>query len=336
MARGLLGGIESGGTKIVCAVGLRPDRILERCQFPTTQDPDDAFQRAADFFSSRAEKYDQELSAIGIGSFGPCDPHPESATYGHVTSTPKPGWANTDVVGGLRKALSTTRTSSVVPISFDTDVNAAALAESTYGAATDVASMVYLTVGTGIGGGAIVNGSVIHGLIHPEMGHILLPSADAGPSRTDSRPLQPASADPRPDSGSKDFEGICPFHGDCWEGLASGPAIEARWETAAVDLPVDHEAWNLEAQYLATGLHSLVCVLSPQRLVLGGGVGSAPHLLPLVRSKLQESLAGYIHDPAITGHMDSYLVGPTLGADSGVIGALLLADRVRRTHARET
>jgi fructokinase len=329
VAAGLLGGIESGGTKVVCAVGTRPDQILERCQFPTTQDPGDAFRRAADFFSSQAEKYGHGLRAIGVGSFGPCSPNRASANYGHVTSTPKPGWADTDVVGGLRKALSATGASPDIPISFETDVNAAALAEAKYGAAVDVASMIYVTVGTGIGGGAIVNGNVVHGLMHPEMGHILL-------ARPASRSRRTGSGLPLPDPGISAFEGICPYHGDCWEGLASGPAIEARWGAAAEDLPVGHQAWTLEAEYLATGLHALVCVLSPERVVLGGGVGSAPHLLPLVRSMLQESLAGYIHDPAITRHMDSYLVSPKLGPDSGVVGALMMADLVRETRGQET
>ena len=311
MTQGLLGGIESGGTKIVCAVGQRPDVIMARCEFPTTEAPEDTYRQAADFFAAQTEEYGQDLLAVGVGSFGPCDPNPESPTYGYVTSTPKPGWADADVVGGLRRAISATGGSSNVPISFDTDVNAAALAESMYGAGADVSSLVYVTVGTGIGGGGIADGRLIHGLVHPEMGHILIP---------------------RPQREVDVFGGVCPYHGDCWEGVASGPAIEARWGTASRDLPIDHEAWDLEARYLAGGLHALVCVLSPQRVIVGGGVGSAPHVLPLVRPMLQESLAGYIDDPAIEQHLESYVVTPDLGGDAGVIGALILADRARAAN----
>ena len=192
-----------------------------------------------------------------------------------------------------------------VPVAFDTDVNAAALGEWRYGAARGLDTFLYLTVGTGIGGGALVNGRVLHGLVHPEMGHV--------------RVARDHSADP--------FAGACPFHGDCLEGLASGTAMAARWGRPAHELPVDHSAWTLEAHYLAQALQGFVCTLSPQRIVMGGGVMDQPQLLARVRRELQRLLHGYIQAPELLDDIDAYVVAPALGRRAGAIGALVLAER---------
>jgi fructokinase len=304
MEAGLLGGIETGGTKIVCAVGPSPTNITARIKFPTGKQPADSMRQAAAFFAEQTEEQNLDLLGIGIGSFGPCDPDPGSPTYGYVTSTPKPGWANTDVIDGLRRALNQAHSPADMPIAFDTDVNAAAFGEAHHGAGRGLSNLVYLTVGTGIGGGVVVGNQLLHGLVHPEIGHIRIP---------------------RPAAEVATFDGVCPYHGDCWEGVAAGPAIAARWGRPAQDLPPDHEAWDLEAYYLAMGLHVLVCVLSPERIILGGGVGSHERVLKKVRPLLQESLAGYVDSPAILTHINSYLVEPDLGDDAGVTGALALA-----------
>ncbi len=287
----LYGGIEAGGTKFICAVGTGPDD-LRMTQFPTTR-PDETFARAVAFFQEQAP-----LAAIGIGSFGPVDPNPASRTYGYITTTPKPGWAHVDFAGAIRRALG-------VPVGFDTDVNAAALGEYRWGAARRIDNFIYLTIGTGIGGGVMVNGELLHGLIHPEMGHIRLPHDRA--------------ADP--------FEGWCPFHGDCFEGLAAGPAIEKRWGPRGEELPADHPAWTLEAHYIAHAVANFVCTMSPQRVVLGGGVMQQTHLLPMIRQQVRDLLNGYIQSPAILERIDEYLVAPGLGEHAGVLGALALAER---------
>ena len=291
------GGIESGGTQFVCALGSGPDDLLAETRFPTTT-PSQSLSRAVEFFRSRAG--DHELSAVGIASFGPIDLDRSSPTYGYVTATPKPGWAGVDVAGAVGRALA-------VPIGFDTDVNAAALAENLWGAAAGFDTFVYVTVGTGIGGGAMVNGRLLHGLVHPEMGHVRIPR-----------------------EASDEFEGCCPFHGDCFEGLASGPAIRQRWGAPAETLPEDHPAWELEAAYLATGLANLVCTLSPQRIVIGGGVLEQPGLLPLIRRRLQDELKGYVQAPAVLEDIDRYIVPPSLGRRAGVLGAIALAKQAER------
>jgi fructokinase len=232
-----------------------------------------------------------------VAAFGPLDPHPESPTYGFITSTPKPGWANVNVVGAIKRSLS-------VPIGFDTDVNGAALGEQRWGAARGLDTFIYLTIGTGIGGGAVVGGQPVHGMLHPEMGHIRLP--------------HDWIADP--------FPGSCPYHGDCLEGMANGPAMERRWGQKAETLPADHPAWDLEATYLAHGLASLICTLSPQRIIMGGGVMQQPHLFPLVRAKTQALLNGYVQAPQILSDIEAYIVPPGLGSQSGMLGALVLAE----------
>jgi fructokinase len=292
----LLGAVEAGGTKFVCAVGTGPDDIRAETRFPTTT-PDLTIRATVSFF--RGERQRQgPLAAIGIGSFGPVDLQPASATYGFITSTPKPGWANVDIAGALGTALG-------VPVGFDTDVNAAARGEGLWGAARGLDTFIYLTIGTGIGGGGFIHGQPMHGLVHPEMGHVRVP--------------HDVSADP--------FAGTCPFHGDCLEGLASGPAIAARWRQPAETLPDDHPGWDLEARYLGVALANLVCTLSPQRIVMGGGVMTNRRLFPLIRREVRALLNDYVRAPQIVEHIDTFIVAPGLGDRAGILGALALAQR---------
>lgn len=297
MTETYVGGIEAGGTKFVCAVGSGPDDVRAEARFPTTT-PEETIGRAVAFFREQ-EAHHGRPAAIGIGSFGPLDPNINSQTYGYITSTPKPHWANTDLAGEIGRALS-------LPVGFDTDVNVAGIGEWRWGAARGLANFIYLTVGTGIGGGVLIDGRPIHGLIHPELGHI------------------PLSHDRKVDP----YKGRCPYHGDCLEGLAAGPAIGERWGQPAVELPPDHPAWELEAHYLALALQSFICTLSPQRIVLGGGVMEQPQLFPLIRRKVREYLNGYVQSPAILEHIDRYIVSPGLGNRAGVLGALALAQQV--------
>jgi len=286
----LYGSIEAGGTKFVCALGTGPDDVRALTRFPTTT-PYETLDQAIAFFKEQPEL----PAALGVGSFGPVDPDPKSSTFGHILSTPKPGWSNTDVRGRLHEALG-------IPIAFDTDVNAAALGEYRWGAGQDVETVLYLTVGTGIGGGLVINGQPLHGMPHPEMGHIFVPRAEG-------------------DS----YAGKCPFHGDCLEGMASGPALQARWETPAQDLPEDHPAWAMEAHYLAYALVNFILTCSPQRLVLGGGVMHQMHLFPMIRERVQTILNGYVRHPAVLDEIDAYIVPPGLGDQAGVLGGIALA-----------
>jgi fructokinase len=286
------GGIEAGGTKFVCAVGTAPDDVRET-RFPTTA-PDESINRAIAFFREQPR-----ITAIGIASFGPIDLHPDSPTFGYITTTPKPGWANTDLAGAIKRALG-------VSIGFDTDVNVAALGEQRWGAAQGLDTFIYLTIGTGIGGGGLSSGKLLHGLIHPEMGHIRLPH----------------------DLARDPFPGSCPYHGDCLEGLASGPALEKRWGVRAETLLPDHPAWKLEARYLALALVNFICTLSPQRIILGGGVMEQAQLFPLIRREVQQLLNGYVQSPVIIENIDAYIVPPGLGKRAGVLGAIALAEMV--------
>jgi fructokinase len=290
----LVGAVEAGGTKFVCAVAAGPDDVRAIERVPTT-DPSSTLAAVVAFLQREARRHGG-LAAVGVGSFGPIDPDPRSPDFGRITATPKAGWSHTDVVGPIRAALG-------VPVAFDTDVNAALWGEAIWGAATDVDNALYLTVGTGIGGGAMVERRLVHGLIHPEMGHIRLPR----------------------DVGRDPFPGACPFHGDCLEGLASGPAVARRWGAPAEQLPPDHPAWDLEAEYLALAVHNFVCTLSPQRIILGGGVMEQPGLLPTIRRRLAALLAGYVKSPAVLERLDGYVVGPGLGNRSGLLGAAALA-----------
>jgi fructokinase len=292
----LWGGIEAGGTKFVCALGTGPDDLREEVEFPT-RTPEETIARVIEFFQRQMERI-APLKAIGVGSFGPIDTNPTSPTYGYITSTPKPGWTNTEFAGTIGRNLA-------VPIFFDTDVNAAALGEYRWGAAQGLDTFVYITVGTGIGGGAVVNGRFIQGLIHPEMGHVFVPHN--------------LKSDPYP--------GFCSFHGDCLQGLAAGPAIEDRWGQRPDKLPPDHPAWRLEAHYLAMGLANLVFTISPQRIIMGGGVMRQRQLFPLIRSKLQEIIKGYLVAPALSDQIEDYIIPPALGNKAGVLGAIALAQR---------
>ncbi len=284
------GGIEAGGTKFVCAIGDDSGRLLSRTEFPTTK-PDETLARAAAFFLGQPR-----LEGLGIASFGPVDLNPMSPTFGYITSTPKGGWRNTDFAGTMHRATN-------LPVAFDTDVNAAALGEARWGAAQGLDTFLYFTIGTGVGGGGMVNGELMHGLVHPEMGHIRVP--------------HDYTADP--------FPGCCPFHGDCLEGLVSGPALEARWGQPGTALGPGHPAWEMAARYLALGLTTWICTLSPQRIILGGGVMQQIGLFQRVRCGVLELLNGYIQSPAILEQIDRYIVPPALGNDAGVLGAIALA-----------
>jgi fructokinase len=293
----IYGGIEAGGSKWVCATGTGPEDLEQTLTFATT-DPEETIARAADFFSRNGA-----IAAIGIGSFGPIDIDRTSPTWGRITTTPKPGWAYTEVVAALRNALD-------LPIAFDTDVNAAALGEHRWGAAVGLETFCYITVGTGIGGGGIANGNLMHGLLHPEFGHMRIPHN--------------RNRDP--------FDGACPYHGDCFEGLASGDALRARWGRSPHEI-ADESAWLLEAEYLALGLQNVICTISPQKIILGGGVMKEPALLPHVRSRVQALASGYFDAPELGAAIDEYIVPPALGDRAGVLGALELARRAVLTRA---
>lgn len=296
----MYGGIEAGGTKFVCAVGTGPEDIRAEARFPTTQ-PSETIRRVLHFFREQQERLGIPLEAVGIASFGPVDPNPASPTFGHITSTPKSGWQNVDLAGEIRRGLN-------LPVGFDTDVNGAALAEGLWGAARGLDTFIYITVGTGIGGGGMVGGRLIHGMLHPEMGHIRIP--------------HDRQADP--------FAGTCPYHGDCLEGLACGPAIEARWGARAETLPPDHPAWPLEAHYLALAVANFVCTLSPQRVILGGGVMNQRQLFPMIRARVREFLNGYIPTAPILDGIDEYIVPPALRERAGILGAIALAKTALR------
>jgi fructokinase len=290
----LYGGIEGGGTKFVCAVGTGPNDIRAEARFPTTS-PQETMSQAVDFFK-RQESDQGKIASIGFACFGPLDPNPDSPSYGHILPTPKPNWSNANVVGVLRSAFD-------IPIAFDTDVNGAALGEKQWGNGQGLSTFIYLTIGTGIGGGVFAEGKLLHGLLHPEMGHVPLPH----------------------DKTKDPFDGVCPFHGDCFEGLASGVAIEKRWGQPGGTLPPEHPAWDLEAEYISCALATYAYTISPQRIIIGGGVGQLPHLLSRIQKKTRELINGYIQSPAILENIENYIVNPGLGNLSGVLGALALA-----------
>jgi fructokinase len=284
-----IGGIEAGGTHWTCAVG-QGDGEVERSETFLTTTPAETLIRAIEFFAAVPD-----LEGVGVGAFGPVEVNRSSPRWGTITTTPKPGWRDTDVVTPLAAALG-------VPVALDTDVNAAATGEWRHGAAQGLDTFVYLTVGTGIGGGVFANGRPVHGLLHPEVGHMLVPH----------------------DRERDPFPGCCPFPRDCLEGLASGTALRERWGRPGEEL-TDPAVWELEAEYLVLGLVNVVLVLAAERIIVGGGVGGAPGLLPLVRGRLLDLLAGYVDAPRLTTGIDDYLVAPGLGPRSGVVGAIELA-----------
>lgn len=300
----LVGAIEAGGTKFVCAVGTGPgERLQARALFPSGDDPAKLLDVVSEWFADQERGLGQ-LGAIGIASFGPVDLNPGSPSYGYITSTPKHGWQNTDLIGGLRKRLRD------LPVGFDTDVNGAALGEHAWGAAAGLTDFIYLTIGTGIGGGGMVGGQLMHGLLHPEMGHMLLPRVPGD-----------------------DFPGVCPFHGACWEGLCSGPAMNARAGAPAETLPPDHPVWQLETQYIAHALANIIYALSPQRIIIGGSVRKAGQLgeerfFQLVREKVRIALNNYLGSEALKSEIAGYIVPPVLGDDAGVCGAIALGQRM--------
>jgi len=287
----LCGGVETGGTWTVCALATGPDDIHVVVEFPT-ESPGETVPRVVEFFRGPGSA----AEAIGIGSFGPVDADRSSPDWGSVTTTPKPGWQHTPVATVLRDRLE-------LPVAFDTDVNAAALGEHRWGAGQEVGNLCYLTVGTGIGAGLLVGGEPVRGLVHPEVGHIRIPVSDS-------------------------FAGVCPVHGNCWEGVASGVAIASRWGQSPAELPDDHPAWALEAEYLALGILSIVLVASPELVVIGGGVMERAPLLPLVRERLSALNAGYLETPRLGDEVDAYLVPPALGDRAGVLGAVALAQQL--------
>lgn len=286
----LYGGVETGGTWCVCALGRGPERLERREEFRTTT-PVETIERIVAFFDQGPRPV-----AIGIGSFGPVDVDPASRAWGSVTTTPKPGWQHVALAGPIRHALS-------VPVAFDHDVVTAALGEHRWGAARGISALSYVTVGTGIGGGLLIDGRPWHGLLHPEVGHLRIPH----------------------DRARDPFEGTCPWHRDCWEGLACGPAIAARWGATGDELADDHPAWELEAEYVALGLLGIVTVFSPRMVVLGGGVMQRAGLLERVRTHLRGLLGGYLASPLMGERIDEFIVAPQLGDDAGVLGAIALA-----------
>lgn len=289
----LYGGIEAGGTKFICVVASGPGHIVEEVRFPTTT-PEETLGKAIQFF--RPFVSSGRISSIGVGSFGPLDLNPESSTYGFITPTPKPHWSNTDVRGALQRGLN-------VPIALDTDVNAAGLGESVWGSSKGFDPSLYLTIGTGIGGGYIKDGKPLLGLLTPEMGHLLIPH---------SRELDP-------------FNGSCPFHGDCFEGLASGPAIEKRLGIAGANVPETDAFWDIEADYIASALMNYILVLSPKKIILGGGVMQRQFLFAKIRHRVQELLNDYVSSKSVLENIEEYIVPPGLGNQSGSLGAIALA-----------
>ncbi len=283
----LFGALEAGGTKMVLAIGNEDGEILEQISIPT-ETPSITIPKIIDYFKQK------NIVALGIGSFGPIDLDKNSATYGYITSTPKLAWKNYDIVGNIKKSLP-------IPIGFDTDVNGSALGEATWGSTKGIASSIYITVGTGIGVGVYQNGNLMHGMLHPEAGHILL----------SKHPMDT-------------FEGVCPYHPNCLEGLASGPSIEKRWGKKAIELQDNQQVWEMEAYYLAQALVNYILTLSPHRIILGGGVMHQEQLFPLIRQQVSKLLGGYIKTSQLE-NLEQYIVPPSLNDNQGIMGCIQLA-----------
>ena len=282
------GSLEAGGTKMVCAIGDEQGNILERISIPTLA-PENTMPAILDFFKNK------NISALGIGCFGPVDLDKKSPTYGHITTTPKLAWKNYDIVGVCEKELG-------VPVGFDTDVNGSALGEATWGCTKDLDNSIYITVGTGIGGGVIIDRKPYHCMLHPEVGHIFL-------ARHPQDPME---------------KGVCPYHELCLEGLARGPSIQARWGKPGVELADRKEVWELEAYYLAQAICSYIMILSPERIIIGGGVAHQEQMMPLIRKEVLRQMGGYIAAKGMQD-LDNYIVLPSLNDDQGILGALKLA-----------
>ena len=284
-----LGALEAGGTKMVCAIGDESGKIYEQVSIPT-ETPEITMPRLISYFEER------KIEALGIGCFGPIDPDKKSETYGYITSTPKLAWADYNIVGTMEKSL-------MIPVGFDTDVNGSVLGEVTFGQAKGTKCVVYVTIGTGVGAGIYIEGKLLHGMLHPEAGHILLTQ------RQDDT-----------------YEGTCPYHKTCLEGLAAGPAIEARWGRKAVELKDDARVWDLEAYYIAQAIVNYILILSPQMIILGGGVMHQEQLFPKIRSYGKKMMNGYIKTKEMAD-LDHYIVPASLHDDQGIMGALELGRR---------
>ncbi|MDF2944528.1 MAG: hypothetical protein K0S01_3386 [Herbinix sp.] len=283
----LFGALEAGGTKMVLAVGNENGEILEQISIPT-ETPSVTVSKIVDYFK------DKNIVALGIGSFGPIDLDRISKTYGFITSTPKLAWRNYDIVGNIKNELQ-------IPIGFDTDVNASALGEATWGSIKGLSSGIYITIGTGVGVGVYMNGELLHGMLHPEAGHILL------------------SKHPK-----DNFEGVCPYHPNCLEGLASGPSIEKRWNQKAYELKDQTEVWEMEAFYIAQGIVNYILTLAPHKIVLGGGVMHQEQLFPSIRKQVTELMNGYVNTPQMED-LDNYIVPASLQDNQGIMGCIQLA-----------
>lgn len=283
----LLGALEAGGTKMICAIGHKGGEVIDQISIPT-ETPEITLPKIIEYFKNK------NIKALGIGSFGPIDLNKHSKTYGYITTTPKVSWTYCDLVGTMSRALN-------VPIGFDTDVNTSALGEATFGITKNLETSIYMTVGTGIGMGAFINGQLHHGMLHPEAGHVLLVK-----------------------HSEDTYKGHCPFHTNCLEGLASGPAIEERWGKKAFELANQEKVWEMEAFYLAQGLVGSILTISPQRIVLGGGVLHQEQLLPMIRLNVKKLLNGYICTKEIE-NLDQYIVRSSLNDRQGILGCLKLA-----------
>ena len=292
----LYGAIEAGGTKFICAIGDSKGQIYDRIRIPTIE-PQETMVKVVNFLKNIHQK--NPLAAIGISSFGPIDLNPTSPTYGYITTAPKPSWGNFNIVGSIKDGFE-------LPIGFDTDVNGAAIGEARWGNGRGFDSVIYWTVGTGIGAGGVLAGKMMHGLIHPEAGHTFIPH----------------------DKECDPFKGVCPYHGDCLEGLATGPALMKRWGVkSAMDLPQDHPAWDLEATYLGYAMANCIETVSPQKIIIGGGVMKKAGLLSKVQQKTLKFLNGYIKHESILENIENYIVSPGLEENSGVCGAIALAEQ---------
>lgn len=281
-----LGALEAGGTKMVCAIGDENGNIKERVSIPT-KTPEETIPLLVDFFKQR------EIDALGIGCFGPLELNPKAEKYGYITTTTKLAWRNFDFLGSMKNALQ-------CPVGFDTDVNGSVLGEVTFGQAKGKSCALYLTIGTGIGAGIYIEGKLLHGMLHPEAGHVLITRKE-----TDI------------------YEGKCPYHKNCLEGLASGPAIEGRYGKKAADLAGDEVVWDLEADYIAQALTGYILTLSPEIIILGGGVMHQMQLFPLIRKKVTEYLGGYVNTEELSD-MEHYIVPASLHDDQGIMGCLEL------------
>jgi fructokinase len=283
----IMAAVEAGGTKFNCGLGDENGNIIDQVSIPTTT-PEETMKKVIEYFK------DKEFDVMGVGSFGPIDPIKGSKTYGHITKTPKAYWSDYNLIGELKKHFD-------VPMEFDTDVNGAALAEAWWGAGKGFKNVMYITVGTGIGAGATVDGKMLQGLTHPEMGHI---SVKRHPEDT--------------------FEGTCSFHGDCLEGMAAGPAIEKRWGKKGIELAEDNRVWEMEAYYLSQALVNYILILSPEKIIMGGGVMKQKQLFPLIHKNVKEMLNGYVDKKEILEDIENYIIYPGLGDYAGFIGSFAL------------